>query len=159
MNLRNIEVSFRHYKWERQRISEDAHRRTRAWSYRKLTGIHSRFVRTMGTFVQQQVQSNCVRKQETAGGGSRVPCALHITDFKIFSGDLYQTIVAEVRYNLSTYYPTEFKMGKGGESAQQQKVRQISLEELSEHRTPEDAWMTYKGKVYDVSGWQDHPGT
>jgi cytochrome b involved in lipid metabolism len=49
-------------------------------------------------------------------------------------------------------------MGKGGESAQQEKVRQISLEELSEHRTPEDAWMTYKGKVYDVSGWQDHPG-
>ena len=49
-------------------------------------------------------------------------------------------------------------MGKGGESVQQEKVRKISLEELSEHRTPEDAWMTYKGKVYDVSGWQDHPG-
>ena len=49
-------------------------------------------------------------------------------------------------------------MGKGGESVQQEKVRQISLEELSGHRTPEDAWMTYKGKVYDVSGWQDHPG-
>lgn len=49
-------------------------------------------------------------------------------------------------------------MGKGGESAQQEKTRKISLEELSEHRTPEDAWMTYKGKVYDVSGWQDHPG-
>ena len=49
-------------------------------------------------------------------------------------------------------------MGKGGESVQVEKTRKISLEELSEHRTPEDAWMTYKGKVYDVSGWQDHPG-
>ena len=49
-------------------------------------------------------------------------------------------------------------MGKGGESVQAEKIRKISLEELSEHRTPEDAWMTYKGKVYDVSGWQDHPG-
>ena len=49
-------------------------------------------------------------------------------------------------------------MGKGGDSLQVQKSRQIGLEELSEHRTPEDAWMTYKGKVYDVSGWQDHPG-
>ena len=49
-------------------------------------------------------------------------------------------------------------MGKGGDSLQVEKSRQIGLEELSEHRTPEDAWMTYKGKVYDVSGWQDHPG-
>jgi cytochrome b involved in lipid metabolism len=29
---------------------------------------------------------------------------------------------------------------------------------LLQHRTPEDAWMTYKGKVYDVSGWEEHPG-
>lgn len=50
-------------------------------------------------------------------------------------------------------------MGKGGENVQiPHKGRKISLEELSEHRTPEDAWMTYKGKVYDVSGWEDHPG-
>lgn len=50
-------------------------------------------------------------------------------------------------------------MGFGGESIQDDfKNRQISLEELSEHRTADDAWMSYKGKVYDVSNWQDHPG-
>ena len=79
-------------------------------------------------------------------------------------------------------------MGFGGEQQQVgNKGRKISLEELSQvrcadekwwrsdvfgirsadspvpfialqHRTPEDAWMTYKGKVYDVSGWEEHPG-
>jgi cytochrome b involved in lipid metabolism len=50
-------------------------------------------------------------------------------------------------------------MGKGGENLVEEKsTKQISLEELSAHRTPEDAWMTYRGKVYDVSNWQDHPG-
>jgi len=50
-------------------------------------------------------------------------------------------------------------MGKGGENvAAPTKLRKVSLEELSQHRTPEDAWMSYKGKVYDVSGWNDHPG-
>jgi len=42
---------------------------------------------------------------------------------------------------------------KGG-----QPTRKISLDELSQHRTPDNAWLTYKGKVYDVSNWQDHPG-
>ena len=73
------------------------------------------------------------------------------------------------------------KMGKGGEKVS--KGRKISLQELSTHRTPEDgnrlanfqslrveatvmtlqylifsAWLSYQGKVYDVSGWEDHPG-
>eukprot|EP01032_Pedospumella_encystans_P011721 gene11721-13611_t len=47
-------------------------------------------------------------------------------------------------------------MGKGGEKVS--KGRKISLQELSTHRTPEDAWLSYQGKVYDVSGWEDHPG-
>jgi len=48
-------------------------------------------------------------------------------------------------------------MGKGGEKVSK-KTRQISLEELSKHRTLDDAWLSYKGKVYDFSGWQEHPG-
>lgn len=48
-------------------------------------------------------------------------------------------------------------MGKGGENAKQFE-RKISVEELSHHRTPGDAWLSYKGKVYDVSNWEDHPG-
>mmetsp|Transcript_76282 Transcript_76282/g.149638 ORF Transcript_76282/g.149638 Transcript_76282/m.149638 type:complete len:466 (+) Transcript_76282:57-1454(+) len=49
-------------------------------------------------------------------------------------------------------------MGKGGEKQDNQRKRKISLQELSEHRTPNDAWLAYQGKVYDVSGWEDHPG-
>lgn len=50
-------------------------------------------------------------------------------------------------------------MGKGGESSRAEKAsRKISVEELSKHRTMDDAWMSYKGKVYDVSRWYDHPG-
>lgn len=30
-----------------------------------------------------------------------------------------------------------------------------SLQEVSKHRTPADAWMVYKNKVYDVSGWHE----
>jgi cytochrome b involved in lipid metabolism len=56
-------------------------------------------------------------------------------------------------------------MGKGGENSVQaneassaNKVKKISLEELARHRTPNDAWVSYKGKVYDVSNWETHPG-
>jgi len=49
--------------------------------------------------------------------------------------------------------------GAGGECNQVfGKVRKITREELGKHRTPNDAWMTLKGKVYDVSNWHDHPG-
>ncbi|CAN0395297.1 unnamed protein product [Ascophyllum nodosum] len=34
----------------------------------------------------------------------------------------------------------------------------FSMEEVQKHRTPTDAWMVYKNKVYDVSGWHEHPG-
>ena len=48
-------------------------------------------------------------------------------------------------------------MGKGGQ--QQKKVpRKITLDELSDHRTPENAWISYRNKVYDVSNWREHPG-
>eukprot|EP01031_Cornospumella_fuschlensis_P040060 gene40060-48815_t len=51
-------------------------------------------------------------------------------------------------------------MGKGGESNQSKAsaVKKISWEELSKHRTPNDAWLAYRGKVYDVSNWEEHPG-
>lgn len=51
-------------------------------------------------------------------------------------------------------------MGKGGQQnvTKAAATRKISLEELSQHRTPGDAWLAYKGKVFDVSGWEDHPG-
>ena len=34
----------------------------------------------------------------------------------------------------------------------------ISVDELKKHRTPEDCWIQIKDKVYDVSGWNEHPG-
>ncbi|KAG5175371.1 delta-6 fatty acid desaturase [Tribonema minus] len=63
-------------------------------------------------------------------------------------------------------------MGKGGRSAPQDGAgtakrgaagrallgRPITMEEVRQHTTPEDAWMVYQNKVYDVSGWHDHPG-
>lgn len=48
-------------------------------------------------------------------------------------------------------------MGKGGDQTRV-KHGKISLEELAKHRTPTDAWVSYKGKVYDVSDWEEHPG-
>ena len=48
-------------------------------------------------------------------------------------------------------------MGKGGE-ASAAPSKKITIEELAKHRTPEDAWMCAKGKVYDVSNWDEHPG-
>lgn len=48
-------------------------------------------------------------------------------------------------------------MGKGGDRNKAES-RTIGLEELSKHRTPSDAWVSYKGSVYDVSGWEQHPG-
>lgn len=38
------------------------------------------------------------------------------------------------------------------------KNRVITVEEVNDHRTPGDAWVYMKDKVYDVSDWQDHPG-
>jgi len=50
-------------------------------------------------------------------------------------------------------------MGKGGDNnAAIKKGVKITLEELSKHRVQDDAWMSYKGRVYDVSGWNGHPG-
>ena len=49
-------------------------------------------------------------------------------------------------------------MGGGAESEVRSKNRKITLEELSKHREMDDAWMSMRGKVYDVSGWADHPG-
>lgn len=34
----------------------------------------------------------------------------------------------------------------------------ISLKELAQHREPQNAWISYRGKVFDVSNWHDHPG-
>jgi len=59
--------------------------------------------------------------------------------------------------NICTQKASE--MGGGAENVQQQKQRKITLEELAKHRTPNDAWMSMRGKVYDVSSWEDHPGT
>jgi fatty acid desaturase/predicted heme/steroid binding protein len=51
-------------------------------------------------------------------------------------------------------------MGKGGDASalQQKKPQLYSWQEVQKHRTPEDAWLVYAGKVYDVSGWHEHPG-
>ena len=53
-------------------------------------------------------------------------------------------------------------MGRGGEKAKAAtghgSSKLISLEEVAQHRVPTDAWVHMKGKVYDVSEWNDHPG-
>lgn len=48
--------------------------------------------------------------------------------------------------------------GSGGRDRDNKDVKKITLEELSEHRTQDNAWISYRGKVYDVSGYNDHPG-
>ncbi len=47
-------------------------------------------------------------------------------------------------------------MGKGGKSAVP--VRIISHDEVSKHNTEKDSWMVIRGRVYDVSRWNEHPG-
>jgi len=49
-------------------------------------------------------------------------------------------------------------MGKGGEAVASQKIKKITWQELKEHHTPDDAWVAYFNKVYDVSNWHEHPG-
>jgi len=36
--------------------------------------------------------------------------------------------------------------------------RKITWQELQKHNHPEDAWVAYHNKVYDVSNWHEHPG-
>jgi acyl-lipid Delta6-acetylenase / acyl-lipid (9-3)-desaturase len=48
-------------------------------------------------------------------------------------------------------------MGKGGEAPRPVR-RTFAWKEVQEHRQPDDAWVVYHNKVYDVSGWHDHPG-
>ena len=62
-------------------------------------------------------------------------------------------------------------MGKGGDSAavsnkatgkdgpeMSKTVEKYTWEEVKKHCTPEDAWIVYMNKVYDVSNWHEHPG-
>jgi len=60
-------------------------------------------------------------------------------------------------------------MGKGGDASVSTatgsrnavtilKGRKIGWKEVQAHRTPDDAWIVYKNKVYDVSNWHEHPG-
>lgn len=60
-------------------------------------------------------------------------------------------------------------MGKGGEakisagnskdsSEMSKATAKFTWAEVKKHNNPADAWMVYKDKVYDVSGWYEHPG-
>jgi len=60
-------------------------------------------------------------------------------------------------------------MGKGGKAAVQHSVNtdnsemtkaveKYTWEEVKKHCTPDDAWIVYMGKVYNVSNWHEHPG-
>ena len=54
-------------------------------------------------------------------------------------------------------------MGFGGENLQLQQTREkiglkYSMTEVKKHNTPDNAWMVSNGKIYDVSGWYNHPG-
>jgi cytochrome b involved in lipid metabolism/fatty acid desaturase len=57
-------------------------------------------------------------------------------------------------------------MGKGGDkiitsspvvSSTATKAK-YTWAEVQQHRTPDNAWVVYQNKVYDVSNWYDHPG-
>ena len=61
-------------------------------------------------------------------------------------------------------------MGKGGDAKvttrssaadageMTTKLEKYTWAEVKKHNHPADAWMVYHGKVYDVSGWYEHPG-
>eukprot|EP00588_Corethron_pennatum_P012677 CAMPEP_0194265322 /NCGR_PEP_ID=MMETSP0169-20130528/602_1 /TAXON_ID=218684 /ORGANISM="Corethron pennatum, Strain L29A3" /LENGTH=481 /DNA_ID=CAMNT_0039005761 /DNA_START=156 /DNA_END=1601 /DNA_ORIENTATION=+ len=55
-------------------------------------------------------------------------------------------------------------MGKGGEAVMApkkvmgKKTTRYTWDEVKRHSIPEDAWMVYHNKVYDVSNWHGHPG-
>jgi len=61
-------------------------------------------------------------------------------------------------------------MGKGGESVMAASAGQKDISEMNKdtakytwaevkkHITPDDAWIVYNNKVYDVSQWYEHPG-
>mmetsp|Transcript_6309 Transcript_6309/g.19759 ORF Transcript_6309/g.19759 Transcript_6309/m.19759 type:complete len:472 (-) Transcript_6309:446-1861(-) len=50
-------------------------------------------------------------------------------------------------------------MGRGGERPPSKLVAsEFAWQEVTKHRTPEDAWLVCNNKVYDVSGWHEHPG-
>jgi len=38
------------------------------------------------------------------------------------------------------------------------KKKTFKWEEVKMHTTPDDAWLVYNNKVYDVSNWTEHPG-
>lgn len=61
-------------------------------------------------------------------------------------------------------------MGSGGRSVvakaadgknagdMSKKVNKYTWQEVKKHVSPEDAWVVYHNKVYDVSNWHEHPG-
>jgi cytochrome b involved in lipid metabolism len=58
-------------------------------------------------------------------------------------------------------------MGKGGDASAPRrgpmklvgdKSEKITWAEVKKHITPDDAWVVYQNKVYDVSNWHEHPG-
>jgi fatty acid desaturase/predicted heme/steroid binding protein len=54
-------------------------------------------------------------------------------------------------------------MGKGGEAPREKSQpheveRLFTWKDVQRHNTPDDAWIVYQDKVYDVSNWTDHPG-
>uniref|UniRef100_A0A7S1UKH0 Cytochrome b5 heme-binding domain-containing protein n=1 Tax=Phaeomonas parva TaxID=124430 RepID=A0A7S1UKH0_9STRA len=55
-------------------------------------------------------------------------------------------------------------MGKGADAgaglrrSSNTLAKKYTWDEINKHRTPDDAWMVYRNKVYDVSNYTDHPG-
>lgn len=53
-------------------------------------------------------------------------------------------------------------MGKGANAqavlGRVEETKKFTWDEINKHRTPKDAWMVYRNKVYDVSNYTAHPG-
>jgi cytochrome b involved in lipid metabolism/fatty acid desaturase len=53
--------------------------------------------------------------------------------------------------------PTAVQKAAAGELTKKT-TEKITWSEVKKHTSPEDAWIVYNNKVYDVSNWHEHPG-
>ncbi|KAF4509360.1 hypothetical protein G6O67_003538 [Ophiocordyceps sinensis] len=55
--------------------------------------------------------------------------------------------------------PSTVHLSRSNSSSMASATREHTLQQIAQHKTPDDAWIAIHGKVYDVSGYLDlHPG-